>query len=226
MSEDTELLPALAGQEDFAVVLRGYDRRQVDDFAARMRHRVQDLEGALARTEQDLARAEQDLDRARREVQEATERAARDRPTFEELGERVTEMLRLAEQEAAAQRATAASEVARLRQDAEEQARRTVAEAERQAAEIEAAAQRRVAELDAQHQEVVRRLGEIRDTLTRLLPPPPVDQAPDQAAEVAEAADQRVEQAAEAEQASEAAEAAEDEPPADPDAGEAAPGRG
>ncbi len=220
MSEDTELLPALAGQEDFAVVLRGYDRRQVDDFAARMRHRVQDLEGALARTEQDLARAEQDLDRARREVQEATERATRERPTFEELGERVTEMLRLAEQEAAAQRATAASEVARLRQDAEEQARRTVAEAERQAAEIEAAAQRRVAELNAQHQEVVCRLGEIRDTLTRLLPPPPVDEAPDQAAESEGTA------TAEGALAAEDPEAAEDEPTADPDAGEAAPGRG
>ena len=59
MNENTDLLPNLSSQEDaFEVQLRGYSRRQVDEFVARCRSQVRELEERLGRsldeTERDL----------------------------------------------------------------------------------------------------------------------------------------------------------------------------
>ncbi len=95
-------------QPDFTVVLRGYDRPQVDDF-------VQRLNAALAQSEAARAEAEQRLNEAQRRSRQ-TEQALTSaqqkptdqskqieessRPTLSGLGTRVEQILRLAEEQA------------------------------------------------------------------------------------------------------------------------------
>jgi chromosome segregation ATPase len=91
----------------FDVVPRGYARRQVDAHVA-----AQEQELAELRWEHDELAAE------RRALQEQREEQQRWVPTFEALGARVVELLRLAEQEAAELRAEAARDVQRQRAQA------------------------------------------------------------------------------------------------------------
>jgi DivIVA domain-containing protein len=114
----------------FDVVLRGYDRRQVDDHLARIG------------VEQTQLRSELE----------------RDRPSFDALGHRVSQMLELAEAEAAQMRAQAAEEAARVRE-----------EALREAEELGAAARRDLAALHEQRRTVLAQLATIRDTINTAL---------------------------------------------------------
>lgn len=138
----------------FRVVPRGYDRKQVD------RH-VAGLEQALA----ELRWEHDDLERQRREL--AEQRAEQDRwvPSFTALGRRAAEVLRLADEEAAALRAQAAADVAAREQEAvggldaliaeRQEALRSAQEtAERERKQLEAAVQERRDLLEA---ELVRR---------------------------------------------------------------------
>ncbi|MCW2621668.1 MAG: DivIVA domain, partial [Frankiales bacterium] len=97
----------LADAVVFDVVSRGYDRRQVDAHVAALEQELAELRWA----QDDLA-AQQEALAAQREAQE------RWTPSFDARGARVVEVLRLAEQEAAALREEAAGEVGRLRHEA------------------------------------------------------------------------------------------------------------
>src|SRR5262245_16480489 len=100
----TELIPLRADQSaghGFDVVLRGYDRQQVRQY----RDRVEvDLAVAIADRDAAMSRVgalEQQLQNVRAELEATSKRAAEtSKPTYTGLGERVLQLLRLAEEEA------------------------------------------------------------------------------------------------------------------------------
>lgn len=138
MENQTEILPNLMREDSFGIVMRGYDRRQVDDFVTRSRNQIRDLEERLART---LDEAQQ----LRRELTDAKEQLAAGKPAHEEVSERLATILRLAEEEADQKRAAAEETVAQIRKEAEEDAQRILGEA-RELAERTVASAREQAE--------------------------------------------------------------------------------
>src|SRR3954454_18761938 len=110
-----ELLAYRDGGPTFDVVRKGYDREQVHETLAGL---DADLRGALADRDAagarsaDLARQLQAL---HGEVEQLRRRAASaGAPTFENMGERISNMLRLAEEEAAEIRGAAEQQAAQL----------------------------------------------------------------------------------------------------------------
>ena len=55
-SDDTAIIPHL-GEDHFDVVMRGYDRRQVDERVSLLRNRAQELERRLEAAQADAADA-------------------------------------------------------------------------------------------------------------------------------------------------------------------------
>lgn len=170
--EETGFLPmdAPSATRSFDVVLRGYERSQVDRY-------ITWLEGAL---------------------EQARAAATRERPNYAELGQRVARILELAEEEAAELRTTAVAEAATIRADAltatetvrteaagirreaQEEAERVLAQAREDAQRLrEQATSEREAmltgarsELNAlqgQREEIARRLGDLREQLAALV---------------------------------------------------------
>ena len=92
MNENSDLLPNLL-HEEFEMQMRGYSRRQVDDFVARRNNEIRELEQRLART---LDEAEH----LRREVSTVRQQALSGRPAHEEVSERISQILKLADDEA------------------------------------------------------------------------------------------------------------------------------
>src|ERR1700744_1999882 len=96
MNENSDLLPNLSSQEDaFEVQLRGYSRRQVDEFVARCRSQGRELEERLGRA---LDEGEQ----LRQETLSLRQQALGSRPAHEEVSERISHILKLAHDEAKA----------------------------------------------------------------------------------------------------------------------------
>jgi cell division septum initiation protein DivIVA len=133
MNENSDLLPNLL-HEDFEMQMRGYSRRQVDDFVARRTAEIRDLE-------QRLARALDETDHLRREVATARQQALAGRPAHEEVSERIAQILKLADDEANAQRGKADDEIARLRAEAQQESERVRADSRDQAERMLTAAQ-------------------------------------------------------------------------------------
>ena len=50
MNDNSDLLPNLVHEDAFEMQMRGYSRRQVDEFIARCRSQIRDLEQRLARS--------------------------------------------------------------------------------------------------------------------------------------------------------------------------------
>src|SRR5262245_41325114 len=90
MSNEAEILPNLLRDEQFEIVMRGYNRRQVDEMIIRYQNQIRDLESRLAR-------ALDDVERTRREMAEV--RDAR-KPTGDDLSDRLRQIINLAEDEA------------------------------------------------------------------------------------------------------------------------------
>lgn len=108
MSEHSELL-AEAGTIQWEREVRGYNRQQVDEYVAWRTGQVRELENRLS---QGLA----EIERLRHEVAEAREAAAR--PAHEEISERVGQILKLAADEASAERERSAAEIAAMHDSA------------------------------------------------------------------------------------------------------------
>jgi cell division septum initiation protein DivIVA len=135
MNENTDLLPNLSSQEDaFEVQLRGYSRRQVDDFVARCRSQVRELEERLGRS---LDEGEH----LRQEVQSLRQAALGARPAHEEVSERISQILKLADDEAKAQKNRADGDIKKQLTDAQTEADRIRKEAREQAEHMLTAAQ-------------------------------------------------------------------------------------
>ncbi|HVA62063.1 MAG TPA: hypothetical protein VNG13_16230 [Mycobacteriales bacterium] len=196
-TDDTTMMPLdeAMNVRSFDLVLRGYDRAQVD------RH-VDWLETELAQAQAELARTQ---------------------PSYEDLGERIGQILELADAEATSLRTAAQLDAERVRTDAltaterargeasaiieaargeagqlVEQARaaaeRERAEARSQVRQIHEAAQREVDELAAQRERIRARLGELREQLAAVVAvadrpavvAPPEDPSPPTAAIMAQ----------------------------------------
>src|SRR6516162_10456711 len=96
MNENSDLLPNLL-HEEFEMQMRGYSRRQVDDFVARRNNEIRELE-------QRLARSLDESEHLRREMSTVRQQALAGRPAHEEVSERIAQILKLADDEAKAQK--------------------------------------------------------------------------------------------------------------------------
>ncbi|HEY2520400.1 MAG TPA: hypothetical protein VGJ19_09840 [Streptosporangiaceae bacterium] len=114
--------------------MRGYSRRQVDDFVARCRSQVRELEERLGRA---LDEGEQ----LRQEVTSLRQQALGSRPAHEEVSERISQILKLADDEAKAQKNRADDDIKKQLTDASSEAGRVKKEAREQAEHMLTAAQ-------------------------------------------------------------------------------------
>ena len=90
--------------------MRGYSRRRVDEFVAKTRSQIRDLEDRLSQ-------ALDSTERLRNELV-AAQAAGAEKPAHEEISERIGQILKLADDESKAQRNRADEEIAKLREDA------------------------------------------------------------------------------------------------------------
>jgi cell division septum initiation protein DivIVA len=134
MNDNSDLLPNLTHEDAFEVQMRGYSRRQVDEFIARCRSQIRDLE-------QRLARALDDSEEMRRDLATARQQALGAKPAHEEVSERIAQILKLADDEARSQKSKAHEEIARQRNDAQSEAEKIRTEAREQAERMLTAAQ-------------------------------------------------------------------------------------
>ena len=110
MSEHSDYHADPNHEDLFEREMRGYSRRRVDEFVAKNRSQIRDLEDRL----------NQALDaneRIRLELSSAREAGA-DKPAHEEISERIGQILKLADDESKAQRNRADEEIGKLREDA------------------------------------------------------------------------------------------------------------
>ena len=133
MNENSDLLPNLL-HEEFEMQMRGYSRRQVDDFVARRNNEIRELE-------QRLARSLDDSEHLRRELSTVRQQALSGRPAHEEVSERISQILKLADDEAKAQKNKADDDIAKQRAEAQQESERVRAEAREQAERMLTAAQ-------------------------------------------------------------------------------------
>ena len=134
MNDNSDLLPNLAHEDAFEMQMRGYSRRQVDEFIARCRSQIRDLEQRLARALDEREELQHDLTTARQQALGA-------KPAHEEVSERISQILKLADDEARSQKTKAHEDIARQRNDAQQEADKARAEAREQAERMLTAAQ-------------------------------------------------------------------------------------
>src|SRR5438132_1111462 len=134
MNDNSDLLPNLVHEDAFEVQMRGYSRRQVDEFIARCRSQIRDLE-------QRLARSLDDGEELRRDLATARQQALGAKPAHEEVSERIAQILKLADDEARSQKSKAHEDIARQRNEAQAEAEKSRAEAREQAERMLTAAQ-------------------------------------------------------------------------------------
>jgi cell division septum initiation protein DivIVA len=133
MNENSDLLPNLL-HEEFEMQMRGYSRRQVDDFVARRNNEIRELE-------QRLTRSLDDSEHLRRELSTVRQQALSGRPAHEEVSERISQILKLADDEAKAQKNKAHDDIANQRAEAQQESDRVRADAREQAERMLTAAQ-------------------------------------------------------------------------------------
>lgn len=113
--------------------LGGYSRREVDEFVAEARSKIRDYEARLAHEYDESERLRLELSTARQGLS--------NKPAHEEISERVGQILKLADDEAKAQRNRAQDEIGKLREDAKKEADRIRTEAREQTERMLTAAQ-------------------------------------------------------------------------------------
>ncbi|WP_212735668.1 hypothetical protein [Herbidospora galbida] len=134
MTNQTDSFPDLMSDDSFEVVMRGYSRRQVHDYMIRTRNQIRDLEERLARTIDQAEQSRLELAEARRKLTEAPQ-------SPDELGERLSQILKLAHEEARANKEASENAASQMRDQAATEADRVVSTAREQADSIRSAAQ-------------------------------------------------------------------------------------
>lgn len=142
MSEQSELL-AGAGVE-WEREVRGYNRMQVDNYVAYTNSKFREYDAKIA---QDHA----ELDRLQRELAEARE--AGGRPAYEEVPARIAQILKLADDEAKADRDKATEEISALREAAKQETDKLRADVKGETDRLRAEAQDRAERMLAAAQE-------------------------------------------------------------------------
>jgi cell division septum initiation protein DivIVA len=131
MSEHGELLTE-AGAVQWEREVRGYNRQQVDEYVAWRSGQIRDLENRLT---QGLG----EIERLRRDLTDARETGVR--PAHEAVSERVGQILKLAADEATADRARSGTEITKLRESAKQETDQLRADTKRDTDQIRADAQ-------------------------------------------------------------------------------------
>src|ERR1700724_1878048 len=128
MNDNSDLLPNLVHEDAFEMQMRGYSRRQVDEFIARCRSQIRDLE-------QRLARSLDEGEELRRDLAGARQQALGAKPAHEEVSERIAQILKLADDEAEAEkiRTEAREQAERMLTAAQEQSERAITSARSEA---------------------------------------------------------------------------------------------
>src|SRR5215467_2577661 len=132
MSEHSELLHE--GAMEWEREVRGYNRQQVDNYVAWRAGQVRELESRLS---QGLA----EIEHLRHELAQARQSAVR--PAHEEISERVGQILKLAADEAKADRERGAADANELREAATSDAEKLRAESKQETDRLKAEAQDR-----------------------------------------------------------------------------------
>jgi DivIVA domain-containing protein len=116
MDDDQQLVPLSDDEQPngFDVVLRGYDRRQVDDYLDRVETALNDADARHAEDAQRLTALESQVTDMHERLADAERRAAGRPEPAPVAGDRIAAMLRLAEEEAGAIRAAATEEAERV----------------------------------------------------------------------------------------------------------------
>jgi cell division septum initiation protein DivIVA len=133
MTDQTDFLSDLSQEDAFEKEMRGYSRRQVDEFVARSRAQTRDLE-------EQLSRALDEMERLRLELSSARQ-AAGGKPAYEEISERMGQILKLADDEAKAQKVRADEEIDKQRNAAKLETEKFQADAREQSERMLSAAQ-------------------------------------------------------------------------------------
>jgi hypothetical protein len=144
---DDDLLPLSEDErpDDFDVVLRGYDRRQVNDHIARLEATLHEANSRIAEEAARMAAIEQQAVETHERLLDAERRASGQPEPVPVSGERIATMLRLADEEAKALKADAAATADALlteaRQRAAQETAARTAELDRREADLRRAAQ-------------------------------------------------------------------------------------
>jgi hypothetical protein len=143
----------------FDSALRGYERRQVDEYVARQRNETATLRAQLAEAERQRRLATEHAEATEEENRRLRSTAGREAPPPEEgFGFRAEKLLRLAEQEAAEVRARTRPESVGLLEQTRAEAEKHRHEVEQQlisrAAQLDQAAARRAVELQEREQQI------------------------------------------------------------------------
>ncbi|HEU5269868.1 MAG TPA: DivIVA domain-containing protein [Jatrophihabitans sp.] len=174
--QSTELLPLLDSDEPyFDVTMRGYDKRQVDDYVARTAAQLAEL--AAARDAALATSADRAAQLASREahIESLRVQAARKTETLDPaaVSDRIRDMLQLATDEAAQTRRAAEVEAERVLSSARADAERMRAEAAAEQQRLTASAAQRSAEADQKLAQArttaIAELDKARAEATRLL---------------------------------------------------------
>jgi hypothetical protein len=151
----------------FDTALRGYERRQVDEYVARHRNEMAGLRAQLAEAERQRRLATEHAEATEEENRRLRASAGREAPPAEEgFGFRAEKLLRLAEQEAADVRARTRQESVALLEQTRAEAEKHRHEVEQQliarAAQLDQAAARRAVELQEREQQIADQLEATR----------------------------------------------------------------
>src|ERR1700750_1679656 len=135
MNDNSDLLPNLTHEDAFEVQMRGYSLRQVDEFIARCRSQIRDLEQRLARALDDSEEMRRDLATARQQALVAKPPHAEAQKSRTEAREQAERMLTAAQEQAeraiTSARAEAEKTVSGARNEAEKTLTSARTEAER-----------------------------------------------------------------------------------------------
>lgn len=142
---------------EFATVMRGYDRGQVEDYVTRLQEFLHDAEQRAAHADRRLAQTQRKVEDLERELARAAELAKTPGAAYDQLGERISTILRLAAEEADS-----------IRNGARNEAEAIVDAAQREADQARISAEHALNDLSRRRDGVVTELNRVRDILTSL----------------------------------------------------------
>src|ERR671911_1512983 len=134
---------ASGGTPDFTIVLRGYERTQVDMFIERLHARIDELTDTASRAKTGTTDARDRINELERKVAEQGKALAeRAQPTLSGLGSRVEQLLRLADEQANEHRGESKREAEKLIAAAHLESKEVVEKARAVATAVKTAAER------------------------------------------------------------------------------------
>ncbi|MCW2572455.1 MAG: hypothetical protein JWO88_2513 [Frankiales bacterium] len=157
LADSAELALTAQDLPEFATVMRGYDRGQVEDYVTRLQEFLHDAEVRATNADRRVSQAGRRMEDLERELSRAAELAERPAAAYDGLGERIATILRLAAEEADS-----------IRTAARQEADATLADTRREREQIKQAAERDLAELARRRDGVLGELNRVRDVLTTL----------------------------------------------------------